>query len=78
MFSGKSFGDFGLISAILFLPNVAIFAAAYFIAPMLFGNTENKFLILKSGVGLACPASSMFLLVYQEFLLVPWPNSKRL
>lgn len=69
IFSGKSFGDFGLISAVLFLPGLLIFALAYLLVPNFFGNTESKHLILKAGIGLACPACSLFLLVYQEYLL---------
>lgn len=69
MFSGKSFGDFGLISAILFFPGLLIFALTYLLVPNFFGNTENRYSVLKSGIGLACPTTSLFLLVYQEYLL---------
>jgi hypothetical protein len=70
MFLGKHFiGEFGLISAVLFFPGLLIFALAYLLVPNFFGNTENRHSILKSGIGLACPACSLFLLVYQDYLL---------
>ncbi len=69
IFSGKSFGDFGLISAVLFTPGLLIFALAYLLVPNFFGNTESRHSILKSGIGLACPVCSLFLLAYQEYFL---------
>jgi hypothetical protein len=68
-YSGAHFGDFALLIKVgLGLPAI-LFAIAFFAIPFLFGKSENKYQIAKAGIGLAYPASSLFVLAYQQYFL---------
>ena len=64
--SSNELADFSFLAKVGFGLPVLILATAFFVIPFVFRQSENGYRIAKAGIGLAIPATTIFMLIYAQ------------